>query len=147
MDKRQGFTLIESLIVLIILGLASTFAIATLKDGYLNLQNETVLNTLRQEILLAKNLAITQQQKMSYCAINKEWQKGRTILDSAGNKLRAFKALPSGYRLILNNSLHRNDCIIFTMLGMTLEQRGSFYLENNSERIRLIIDVAGLTRQ
>lgn len=147
MNKNYGFTLIEMLMVLIILGVTSTFVVLSFKDSCLNLESETILNTIRQEILLAKNLAITQQQKMFYCAIDKEWQRGRTIFNSVGAKLRTFKPLPSGYQFSLNNSLHRNDCIIFTTLGMTLEQRGTFYLEKNSEKHRLIIDLAGLTLQ
>ncbi len=142
MDKNHGYTLLESLIVLIILGAASTLAIVSLKENYSNHHSEAILNIIRQEILLARNLAITQQQTIFYCASDKEWHLRRTIVNSLGVELKTFNALPGGYRLSLNNSLHHNNCIIFTMLGMTLEQRGSFYLENNFERHRLIIDLA-----
>lgn len=144
-NTLSGFTLLELLIVVAIVAILASAASPNLIHQYYFIKNDLLINTLRNEIVLARTLAIVHQQNLQYCA-EPLWHKGRSISNFTGLTFRSFSELPTGYTLTLKNSLHQNRCIIFTPCGFTLEQRGSFYLKSPVETIRIVISLSGNIR-
>lgn len=144
----SGFTLIELLIVLSIIAGIASFASPNLVSIYYTVKDSYVLSSLTNELYLAKNLAIQKQQRIAYCAAeNSAWSGRRIVVNSNMQEEYSFKALPKNYHLMFNNSLHHNHCVIFTPLGFTLEQRGSFYLVSPIKTTRIILNVSGNIRR
>lgn len=115
---------------------------------YLFVERQTIIEQLRNELVETKTRAILQQQLFSYCAAQPpDWAGERQVSDQQGAIIHQYKRLPVRYELTLRNSLHRNDCVRFTPLGFTAEQRGSFYLKSPVGDVRLIMGLTGTLRE
>lgn len=143
----QGYTLLELLIVLSIVAAISVMASPDFKACYCHAQTQRVIKQIARELLQARSLAITHRQTLNYCAEDGRWSHQRIITTTKGQIFSRFESLPNSYLLTLQNSLHCNNCITFTPLGFTLQQRGSFYLVTEHENIRLILDLSGRLRR
>jgi prepilin-type N-terminal cleavage/methylation domain-containing protein len=144
----NGYTLLELLIVLSILAILGCIASPDFKACYHHLKTEVAIRTITREILLARSLAISQQQRSYYCTSsgNDDWRQARIIKTQDNRVWHHFRELPRQYQLFLRNSLHQNNCITFTPLGFTLEERGSFYLTTPNKTVRLILSLSGNLR-
>jgi Tfp pilus assembly protein FimT len=108
-----------------------------------------VLRQIINEINLARSEALAKQKRTIYCSQNKgttsRWEMGR-IVQQQEKILHTFQALPLGYDLTFKNSLKKNDSLVFTPLGFTASEFGSFYLKTPYETLRIIVSLSGKTR-
>lgn len=140
--KDQGFHLLEVLFSLSIVIILSVTAEMTFNTCYYEIKTVLIANQLRQEIYLARNLALTQRQNITY----QLGRNQRCILNAGGKVTHTFEPLPRHFHLQLKNSLAMNDKIIFTPLGFTRSQCGSFYLSSPTNVVRIVITLSGLVR-
>lgn len=143
----MGFTLTELLIVLTCLAILSCLVEPDLKKWHETNKHKVIVESLVNELLLARSLAISTRDNISYCAaINQHWREKRLIINAKQEVKTTFPPLPANYQLSLRNSLSQNTCLTFTPLGFTNAQLASFYLISPVAKTRIIITLSGTTR-
>lgn len=97
---RYGFTILEFLISLTIVGIISSIAIASGKDMIYSFRGHGAANTLRHTLKFARSEAVTRNTLIrvcassdgQYCSGSKKWEDGWiTYMDLAGKTFRTDK--------------------------------------------------------
>lgn len=145
--RCSGYTLIELLLTISIVMILVVMASPIFYDIYQRIARLATAQRIINELNLARNIAITKQEQITYQPKESDaWHLTRMITDRKGDCLHRMQSLPEGYKLILRNSLNRNNAIIFTPLGFTLSQRCSFYLSNANNYLRIVVSLSGRVR-
>ena len=150
-----AFTLLELLIVLSLIAGFTTAAIMSWQTFIAQHQQRYQANQIISAFRYAKHQAILLNRSVKLCArlnvhqCGKNWSDGQLVIDdSDGRVLRAYSEFENGMEIALKSSLSRNSTIVFTDLGMTAGQNGTFYLTdhhagNNAKRCNIIFNQAG----
>lgn len=143
-----GFTLLELLLTLSIVAGCAVMAISDFTVVYHHIRTEMIAHQLMHELFLTRSQAVCRRQAISYCAdaVDKNWDKKRTVKNASGQVLHVFGELPKHYHLIWRNSLLQNDKITFLPLGFTQSQMGSFYLFTPEKTLRIVVIKSGRVR-
>ncbi|MDF2690649.1 MAG: fimT [Gammaproteobacteria bacterium] len=146
-----GFSLSESLIVIALIAITSSFAAHSLSHSLQKERQFTRLHELAQVILYAKNYAISHKQNIKLCpsqnhtTCQEDWSQGAILL---ANKtlLLSLPALATGHQLKLQAFPSSND-LQFNPLGMLNCNNGKFiYSTANGETRSLLISKTGRIR-
>lgn len=136
---QEGYSLVELMVVLAILGIALAIAVPAVRDYFANARRLTVTNDLVGDLSYARMEAIRQGQLVTVCGssdgssciadTDNVWSGGRLVfVDPNGNGivdagevvLRVERAAPSGFTLIASGFTNR---VTFSASG--LRARGS----------------------
>lgn len=77
MDRVYGYTLIEMLVVLILIGIATAAGAVGFSSVVSDSQIETTVNNLHQGLMLARNTAISRGQLVTVCPLTATGQCGK----------------------------------------------------------------------
>lgn len=86
--KPQGFTLIELMIVVAVLGIFAAIAVPSFTQFVSNNQTQSLRNETTSLLQLARATAITNREALSVCIDNEEWSLQTDCKDDATDALR-----------------------------------------------------------
>ncbi len=120
----QGITLVESMVVVAILGILATVAIPSFKSSIESNRRTVYANQLLEDLALARSEAIKRGTRVTVCPSNEaascsgstSWATGWiTFVDVAGSGsrdpatealIKVHEALPSGWTAVKNNNVY-----------------------------------------
>jgi competence protein ComGD len=132
-NMQEGFTLIESLLVLSVFIIISSITAFTLKPQYLTIDDEAFLSQLQTDLLYAQQYAISHQHEVT------------VIFMSDQNKYNIYM------RTDLPNIIERNYSTNLTVYGGSLplffkflpdgnvNKFGSFYIKSSKKNYRFTV--------
>lgn len=91
-----GFTLLELLIVMAILGITVAFALPSFRDQYAEYRVRKAVGDFQNAISLAKSEAVKRGEQINVSAVSSDWSNGwRVVIPATGGDelIRAFDAL------------------------------------------------------
>lgn len=145
MSKNRGFTLIELMVVVVIMGIISAMAFPAMADFLLNQRSKNVAFELAADLGAARSEALKQNTQITLTAKSGDWVNGWIITDASSNTIRQRPALPQDISIIENNSA---TTITFDQSGHVtstkFEVRGG---SGNDNLVRCVmLTPTGLTR-
>lgn len=149
MNKIRGFTLVELLLVIILMGIALTLAIPTFQKFFISNQMLAQVNQMVTAINFARSEAIKNHLTVTLCAssdnhtCSEQWRDGWIVFldknntgrvdDPGDTVLRSYNAIPAGDRLIWHSSLTK-PYLQMSSSGSTRGQQGTFiYCPRNTK--------------
>lgn len=127
MAKINGYTLIELLIVLTIIGIISAIGIPSLTAFWHSTQEDILLTTLQRAIYLTRSAAIARQQSTTLSpSQNNAWQTG-FIITSAQQTLYTFQNFSSNGHLFWRSFPRNQQHLEFRPTGLPNAQNGTFW--------------------
>lgn len=91
--KDQGFTLIELMVTVLILGILTSMALPSFREFIINQRIKTTSFDLMSSINLARSEAIKRNSPVSVTPTNSDWTKGWTV-DAGATKVSQQSAQP-----------------------------------------------------
>ena len=88
--NQNGFSLIEVIVIVVIVGVLAYFAVANIGDSHSRLQNESVLKKIVSDVRYARELALTEGEgsRVYFDQTNNryylKWDNGNYIQDPVG---------------------------------------------------------------
>lgn len=86
---NRGFTIIELMIVIAILGMIASFGIPSLTESIRNFRAKTAAENFLSTLYLARSEAV-KRNGISMSAISNNWSNGIELKDSANNLIRSI---------------------------------------------------------
>ncbi|MCK4608305.1 MAG: GspH/FimT family pseudopilin [Gammaproteobacteria bacterium] len=129
----RGFTTIELLITISVAAILMLIAVPDMHAFVMENRAAAEVNNLVTALQFTRNAAISQDGVVKFCESSDQrtcggaWRDGQLTVDSQGQILRLFPALPKGDKLIWNSNLGDDNYVGFSGLGATTGQWGSFY--------------------
>jgi type IV fimbrial biogenesis protein FimT len=170
MNSQHGFTLVESLVTLSVLGTLVGVGVTTLGDLVRGVQLQALANTLHQQLLLARSEAIRRNARVALCksadgvscTTAGGWEQGGILFvdrNRSGSRdpqepvLQQLPALPRGWRISASGPV--SAYVSYGPLGAAqlssrAFQAGTFTLCPTSadavDGLQVIINAGGRTR-
>jgi len=118
MQKTLGFTLLELLVTIVILGVLTTLATPSFQQMIEKNQITTTTNDMVSAFLLARSAAVTQGQNIVVAKVT-EWDDGWTVTDANNNVI--LRHDPTSSRLqITSVGANLANALTYTAQGKTL---------------------------
>lgn len=140
---RLGFTIFELVISLTLVVILGTLTAPSLQHLVTNHEKTLTTQKIKRTLEFARMSAIKWQQNVMVMPLQNHWNNGvQVVLADNKQLLRVESITQKKLSLQFRSSLGRSDAIVFTSLGFTLGQQGSFLicsLVSNSACTKIII--------
>lgn len=120
---KRGFTLIEVMVTLAVLGILLSIAVPSYQNLVVNNRMAAQANDLISALSLARSEAVKRAANVTVCASSNgtactgTWEQGWIVRDAAGNVLRVFPALSGASTL--TGSVNVASQVVFNAAGAT----------------------------
>lgn len=155
--KSKGYTLIEILLVLTIVGILASFSCSILLGLQRNIRQQMIGDELRHRILLTRLLALHTGTPTTLCpSLNQkncggEWHQSQIIYQDNPNSttfpslLAIFPPLPKQESLVLK-AYPTSEHLTFLPWGILKQQNGTFIWHKRDKSLAVIISKSGRVR-
>jgi type IV fimbrial biogenesis protein FimT len=117
----RGFTLVELIVTVAILGIVLTIAIPNFRDMLASNRMASQANDVIAALSLARSEAVKRAAQVTVCASSDgatctgTWEQGWVVRDAGGNVLRVYRALTGNSTLASS----AGGSVVFTATGST----------------------------